>query len=421
MEAVLNDPKFWQADALATEFARVADICHGCRRCFNLCPSFSLLFNGIDAVDGEMNQLGPALTDSVVEACYYCKLCYNHCPYAPPHDFKLDFPLLMIRAKAVRAQTTPVRLRDRLLVKTDLIGRAARWAAPLVNRVNRLEWFRALLHRFGGIHRERLLPPYVFQTFPAWFKTRRRAAPIGAKKVALFSGCLTNYNYPVIGRATVEVLEKNGVSVAWPEQRCCGMPSLDVGDFEGLAEAARANVAALKAMVDQGYVIVSPIPSCSLTLKKEYPALLGTDDARLVAKQTYDVCEYLMALHQRGELSTDFTRSVGKIAYQIPCHLRDQNIGYKSRDLMKLIPGTTVEVIERCTGHDGPWSAKVEFFDASMLVGKKAFDAIREAEAETVVSDCPLSGLQIEQGVGRKSFHPIEIVNRAYGLPAGSQ
>jgi Fe-S oxidoreductase len=232
---------------------------------------------------------------------------------------------------------------------------------------------------------------------------------------------LTNYNYPVIGRATVEVLEKNGVSVAWPEQRCCGMPSLDVGDFEGLAEAARANVAALKAMVDQGYVIVSPIPSCSLTLKKEYPALLGTDDARLVAKQTYDVCEYLMALHQRGELSTDFTRSVGKIAYQIPCHLRDQNIGYKSRDLMKLIPGTTVEVIERCTGHDGPWSAKVEFFNASMLVGKKAFHAIREAEAETVVSDCPLSGLQIEQGVGRKSFHPIEIVNRAYGLPAGSQ
>jgi Fe-S oxidoreductase len=420
MEAQLNDPKFWRADALDAEFLRVADICHGCRRCFNLCPSFSILLNGIDALDGEVDKLDEATKGSVVDSCFYCKLCYNHCPYTPPHEFHLDFPLLMVRAKAVRAQTTRPRLRDRLLVKTDFIGRTARWAAPLINRLNRVGWFRALLQRWGGIHRDRVLPPIAFQTFPAWFRRRSRPAKAGAKKVALFSGCLTNYNYPAIGRATVQVLEKNGVQIAWPDQVCCGMPCFDTGDFDALKAQARKNVESLMAMVDQGYAIVSPIPSCSLMLKKEYPALLGTDEARTVAKHTFDICEYLMSLHQKGELSTDFSRPVGTIAYQIPCHLRDQNIGYKSRDLMQLIPGATVEVIEKCTGHDGSWSVKTEFFAASMLLGGKAFRAVREADAATVVSDCPLSGLQIEQGAGKKTWHPIEIIHRAYGLAGGS-
>jgi len=420
MEAQLNDPKFWRADALDAEFLRIADICHGCRRCFNLCPSFSILLNGIDALDGEVGKLDEATKGSVADSCFYCKLCYNHCPYTPPHEFQLDFPLLMVRAKAVRAQTTRPRLRDRLLVKTDFIGRTARWASPLINRLNRVAWFRALLQRWGGIHRDRVLPPIAFQTFPAWFRRRARPAAAGARKVALFSGCLTNYNYPAIGRATVQVLEKNGVQIVWPDQVCCGMPCFDTGDFDALKAQARKNVESLKAMVDQGYAIVSPIPSCSLMLKKEYPALLGTDEARTVAKHTFDICEYLMSLHQKGELSTDFTQPVGTIAYQIPCHLRDQNIGYKSRDLMQLIPGATVEVIEKCTGHDGSWSVKTEFFEASMLLGGKAFRAVREADAATVVSDCPLSGLQIEQGAGKKTWHPIEIIHRAYGLPGGS-
>lgn len=416
MEAQVSDSKFWDAGALRAEWLRVADICHGCRRCFNLCPSFSTLFNGIDALDGEIAQLGDAVANRVVDECYYCKLCYNHCPYTPPHEFRLDFPLLMVRAKAVRAKTTRPRLRDRLLVRTDLIGRTLRWGAPLVNRLANAAWFRALLHRWGGIHRDRRLPPVAFETFPAWFGKRRARCESGPK-VALFSGCLTNYNYPSVGRATVQVLEKNGVGVAWPEQQCCGMPFFDTGDLATVVEQAKRNVASLKAMVDRGYAIVSPIPTCSLMLKKEYPALLGTEEARLVAKQTFDICEYLMALHQKGQLSTEFRERIGKVAYQIPCHLRDQNIGYKSRDLMQLIPGTTVEVIERCTGHDGSWSVKAEFFPASMQVGQKAFRAVGAADADTVVSDCPLSGLQLEQATGRKICHPIEVVNRAYGLP----
>ncbi|MEO5657126.1 MAG: anaerobic glycerol-3-phosphate dehydrogenase subunit C [Nitrospiria bacterium] len=416
MEAQLNDPTFWNAEALSEEFTRVADICHGCRRCFNLCPSFSILFNRIDAVDGEMGQLAPAVADEVVDACFYCKLCYNHCPYTPPHDFRLDFPLLMVRGKAVRAQTIRPRWRDRLLVKTDFIGTTTRWLAPVVNRLVRIGWFREILHRWVGIHRGRWLPPIAFQPFPTWFRKRPAQAKAGVKHVALFSGCLTNYNYPEVGRAAVQVLEKNGVEVVWPDQQCCGMPYFDTGDFDALKTQARANVASLKAMVDRGYPIVSPIPSCSLMLKKEYPALLASDDARLVAKHTFDICEYLMLLHQKGELSTDFTQPIGTIAYQIPCHLRDQNIGYKSRDLMQLIPDTRVELIEKCSGHDGSWSVKVEWFDASMQVGQKAFQAVRAAEADTLVSDCPLSGLQLEQGTGQKAYHPIQIIHRAYGL-----
>jgi Fe-S oxidoreductase len=416
MEAQFTEPKFWDAEAMQSEWLRVADICHGCRRCFNLCPSFSILFNGIDALDGEVEKLGAAVTRDVVDACYYCKLCYNHCPYTPPHEFRLDFPLLMVREKAVRAKIERPRLRDRLLVNTDLIGRSARWVAPLLNRLLRAGWFRALLQRVGGIHKDRRFPPIASETFPAWFR-KQNVRRDGERKVALFAGCLTNYHYPSIGRATVQVLAKNGVAMAWPEQRCCGMPYFDTGDIAAATAHARSNVASLKAMVEQGYAVVSPIPTCSLMLKKEYPALLNTDDARLVAKNTYDVCEYLVGLHKKGQLSTDFPGRVGTVVYQAACHLRDQNIGYRARDLLQLIPGTTVEVIERCSGHDGSWSMKTEFFGASMQVGQKAFRAVNAAEAQLLTSDCPLSGLQLEQATGKTSCHPIELLNRAYGLP----
>lgn len=416
MEAQFSDTKFWDAGALQKEWLRVADICNGCRRCFNLCPSFSTLFNGIDALDGEVDKLGDQVFRQAVDECYYCKLCYNHCPYTPPHEFRLDFPLLMVRAKAVRAKTQRPRLRDRLLVRTDLIGRTLRWVAPLVNRMARAAWFRAFLQRWGGIHKDRMLPPVASEIFPMWIE-KRQTRPVSERKVALFSGCLTNYNYPSIGRATVQVLEKNGVTVAFPEQRCCGMPYFDTGDIAAATAHARSNVASLKAMVEQGYVVVSPIPTCSLMLKKEYPALLNTDDARLVAKNTFDACEYLVGLHKKGQLSTDFPGRVGSVAYQAACHLRDQNIGYKARDLLQLIPGTTVEVIERCSGHDGSWSMKTEFFGSSMQVGQKAFRAVNSSEAQLLTSDCPLSGLQLEQATGKTSRHPIELLNRAYGLP----
>ncbi len=413
-----------ERDAVTRETARIFEVCDGCRRCFNLCPSFNTLFDRIDAHDGEIGQLAAVDYERVADECYYCKLCYNHCPYTPPHQYEIDFPRLMVGWKKLQAQEGRARWRDRLLVRTDWIGRLGTLLAPLANWANAQSWFRAILHRTAGIHRDRQLVKFQEETFPHWFdRTQdvRRAACDQSKgaspdKVVLFSTCLVDYHSAEVGRATVAVLEKNGVEVVRPEQQCCGMPHFDTRDIEAILKKAQANVAALKPWVDRGYDVIAPVPSCSLMLKREYPHLLPNEDTRLVASHTFDVCEYLMKLKKQGRLDTNFPNHPGKIAYQIPCHLRDQNIGFKSRELMELA-GATVEVIERCSGHDGTWGVKVEFFDLSMKIAAKAVREVEAAEADLVVSDCPLSGVQLTQaGGGRPTLHPIEVIRQAYGL-----
>ena len=446
------------------ESARVYGICDGCRRCFNLCPSFNTLFERIDAHDSEIGKLASGDYERIADECYYCKLCYNHCPYTEPHQYAIDFPRLMIGWKKLMAQERPVRLRDRLLVRTDWIGKLGTLLAPVANWTNSTRWIRSLLHRFLGIHQDRQLVKFQEETFPHWFERTRddrrcqlqtrelaekseaqagpgrargsgaregarlgapgaggcdEPIPMGARapalKVALFSTCLVDYHSSEVGRATVGVLEKNGVEVVRPEQQCCGMPFFDTGDISSIMKKARANLAALVPWAEKGYDIVVPVPSCSLMLKREYPHLLPTEEARLVAGRTLDICEYLMKLKKQGKLDTNFSNRPGKIAYQIPCHLRDQNIGFKSKELMELT-GAQVEVIERCSGHDGTWGVKVEFFDLSMKIAAKAVREVEDVHPEVVVSDCPLSGAQLTQAGGRPTLHPIEVIRQAYGI-----
>lgn len=411
---------------LKRETDRIFEICDGCRRCFNLCPSFNTLFDRIDAQDGDLAKLRSEDYRQLVDECYYCKLCYNHCPYTPPHQYEIDFPRLMIAWKQQKAREQGASWRDRLLVKTDLIGAMSSRFAGLVNRTLRIAWVRGLLDQVLGIHRERRLLPFQRETFARWWG-RRPPANQPAKahgKVALFASCLVNYQATDVGRATVQVLEKNGYEVVVPEQRCCGMPSFDLGDVEAIRQAARANLRSLRPFVDQGYDVVVPVPSCSLMLKREYPYLLPGEDAAKVAERTFDVCEYLMRAKRAGRLATDFVRKPGRVAYQIPCHLRDQNIGFKSKELMETA-GAQVEVIERCSGHDGSWAAKTEFFDLSMKIAKKAIREIDQVPADLVASDCPLAGLQLDQAgdgspafAGKRTLHPIQIVRDAYGLPS---
>ncbi|HLG22925.1 MAG TPA: anaerobic glycerol-3-phosphate dehydrogenase subunit C [Candidatus Manganitrophaceae bacterium] len=403
---------------LDQEFSRVADICNGCRRCFNLCPSFEQMFIRIDGRTGEADSLKKKDQEEITDLCYYCKLCYNHCPYTPPHSFNLDFPRLMLLGKAEQAKRRRPALRDRLLVDTDRVGRWARRLAPLLNRANAFRPIRRLLHHLVGIHQERILPTIARETFTGWLRQRKAPAvssPGAARKVALFHTCYVNYNDPDIGKAAVQVLEKNNIEVVSPDQLCCGMPYFDIGDIESAKKKARLNIRFLQKSIDAGCDIVAPMPTCSLMLKKEYPALLG-DEAISVSKQTFDLCEYLMRLNAEGKLSKDFKNPVGKVSYQIPCHLRDQNIGYKSRDLMKLIPGTTIDVIEKCSAHDGTWGIKKEYFDDSMRTAKPLFKAIEEGRPDVVATDCPLAGMQILQGTGKKPLHPIQILKKAYGL-----
>ncbi len=410
---------------LEQETRRVYEICDGCRRCFNLCPSFNTLLDRIDQVDSDVAKLTAADHHQIVDECYYCKLCYNHCPYTPPHQYAVDFPHLMAVWKRHLMKERGVRWRDRLLTQTDLIGVIGSRLAGLVNRALTQPMLRRWGERLLGLHRERRVLRFAPETFNRWFSRRGGAAvpPSAQRRVALFASCLVNYQVTDVGKAAIQVLEKNGVHVAVPDQQCCGMPAFDIGDTEAMVRAARANFRFLLPLVSQGYDVVVPMPSCSLMLKREYPELLPGAEAALVSGRTFDLCEYLMKLKKDGELATDFVKRPGRVAYQVPCHLRDQNIGFKSKDLMECA-GAKVEVIERCSGHDGSWSAKVEFFPLSMTIAGKAVRAVQQAPADVVASDCPLAALQLDQAGaaahvgGRGALHPIQIVRDAYGLPS---
>jgi Fe-S oxidoreductase len=428
----VSSAEFWDLGSVDKELRRIYDICSGCRRCLPLCPSFKVLFDrlDVDAVDGDVEKLPARDVKEVVDLCYQCKLCYNHCPYTPPHRWEVDFPRLMLRARAAEARKNGVTVQDRMLGNTELVGKLGSLAAPLSNWLNELGVHRAFMQAVAGIHKDRNLPKFHRQTFSAWFKRRAdgktadRVSAAGvatarvpaAYKIALFATCTVEYNDPATGRAAVRVLERNKVDVSLPPQRCCGMPYLDGGAVDEAKALITQNVQSLAAAVREGREIVVPGPTCSYMLKQEYPWLDGSEDAKLVARNTRDLFEYLAKLHADGRLDTNFTRPVGPVTYHVPCHLRAQNIGVKSADVLRAIPGARVHVVEKCSAVDGTWGFKKEYYELSLQTAKPLFDAIDAAGAPVTATDCPLAALQIEQGTGRKAKHPIQVLADAYGL-----
>ncbi|HEY3174935.1 MAG TPA: anaerobic glycerol-3-phosphate dehydrogenase subunit C [Candidatus Polarisedimenticolia bacterium] len=413
----IRSPDYLDGRAVEKEMRRVFDVCAGCRRCLPLCPSFPDLF---DRIDGNPTQDVEGLTSAdmrnVVDLCYQCKLCYNHCPYHPPHRWMLDFPRLMLRSRAARAAKEGVPAQDRILGLADAVGKIGSLLAPLSNWANRFRLNRVLMESTLGIHRDRNLPLFHRRTFSKWFRRKRaKAAGAAQAKVALFATCSVEYNEPDIGRAAVEVLERNHVDVSLPEQRCCGMPFLDGGDLKKALVNARRNVASLHRAVREGRDIVVPGPTCSFMIRQEYPHMLGTGEAREVAARTFDISEYLMKRHKEGGLDTDFKAPIGKVAYHLPCHLKAQNIGYKSRDLMALVPGTQVEMADHCSGVDGTWGFKKQYFDLSLKVAAPLLEQLDAARADVTASDCPLACMQIEKGRGVRPLHPVQILRKAYG------
>lgn len=415
---------FYDPVSVDKELRRVSDICHTCRRCYNLCPSFDVLFRALDRpeVDGEVDRLKPRDLADFSDLCFECKLCIPHCPYYPPHRWEVDIPRLVLRDRAsrVRHEGKP-GLRERVLAATDAMGKIATALAPIANTLGETRWARVLMEKTLGVHRDRLLPTWAPETFLRWWERRGGATTPSerapkADRVALFVTCSVNANGPEIGRAAVAVLEKNGCEVVVPPQRCCGMPVLENGDLDAARECRWDNVTSLLPFVRAGYTVVVPSPTCSLTLKKEYPVLGGEEEAKEVAAATLDLCEFLMRRHAAGRLSTDFSRSPRKVLYQVPCHLKVQDIGFKSRDLLQLIPGAEVVTVEKCTGHDGTWSMKTEYFPMSMKFGQPVFAAVAAEQPDAIATDCILAGVQIHQGTGQVPKHPIQIVAEAYGL-----
>lgn len=413
-----TEPKYWDRAGLDQEVVRVFDICHGCRLCFNLCPSFPALFDAIDRKDGDVLALSAADKARVVDLCYGCKLCEIKCPYTPRdgHEFQLDFPRLILRARAVSAKDHGVKLRERLLGHPDQLGRLGALTPRLANRGCQQKFQRVMMEKLLGIHRDKLLPDFAAETFDKWLK-RNPLPPVPADpaaKVAIFPTCFVNYYNPEPGKAAVEVFAKNRCALKCPKQNCCGMPALDGGDIEFARKEARTNVQSMLPLVRAGYKIAAINPTCSLTMRKEYPNLLPGDEVREFAAAVVDSHELLNDLRRAGKFNTDFQSTPGTVAYHVPCHLKAQGIGLRSRDLMRQIPGVEVTTVDACSAHDGTWAIKKEFFALSMKWGKKAFDGMRDAEARVMTTDCPLAAVQIEQAIGVRPIHPIEVLARAY-------
>lgn len=411
-----TEPLFWDEGDLRTELDRINDICHTCRMCFNLCPSFPALFKFADENDGDVKKLNAKQIAEVTDLCFQCKLCYVKCPYTPPHQYDLDFPRLLLREKAVRTKREGVTRQDKFLGDPDRVGKMGCRMAPLSNLANRSPVFRVVMEKTVGVHRERNLPDFQPITFEEWF--RKRPYPLKSdKKVAFFYTCFVNYHDPEQGVAAVEVLEKNGYEVVAPPQVCCGMPFLDGGEIDRASQNMRDNISSFQPFVDAKIPIVSLGPTCSYVLKNEQSFILQDPKAEAMGKVTRDLSEFLMELKIRKELNTDFKHTQPmKIAYHIPCHLRAQNMGYKSMDLLRTIPNVTVELMEQCAAMDGTWGMKKQFFQLSLKVAGKLFREVKQAEPDQVCTDCPLSSLQIDYGTKRKPVHPIQVLHHAYGL-----
>ncbi|MES9959356.1 MAG: heterodisulfide reductase-related iron-sulfur binding cluster [Sedimenticola sp.] len=425
-----KNPEFYNEESLFNELERVFDHCHGCRRCVSLCNAFPTLFDLVD--DSETMEVDGVRKEDywqVVDHCYLCDLCYmTKCPYTPPHEWNLDFPHLMLRAKAVKHKKGDVKVRDRILTSTDAVGSLAGIpvVAGIVNAANRAKPTRKLLESVLEVHADAHLPEFHSKTMrsrlSAKVGTTAQGEPAGPTrgKVALFATCYGNRNEPVIGEDLVAVFEHNGIPVTMAKkEQCCGMPKLELGDLESVEKAKEANIPVLAGLVDEGWDIVAPVPSCALMFKQELPLIFPDDsDVKKVAEAIFDPFEYLVHRHKAGKLNTDFRHPLGKVAYHAACHQRVQNVGSKTREVLSLIPDTEVTAIERCSGHDGTYAVKKEFHDVSMKIVRPVVNQVKRAEADHYGSDCPMAGHHIEQGMGdgSRTEHPMSLLRKAYGI-----
>lgn len=476
-----RNPEFYDEEALCGELERVFDVCHGCRRCVSLCNAFPTLFDLVDeSATMEVDGVNRSDYGKVVDECYLCDLCFmTKCPYVPPHEWNVDFPHLMLRAKAVKYRRGEVKARDRLITRTDLIGRFA--SLPVVvdvaNAATRSKPVRAVMDKVAGIHREANLPPYDSKSIrrrlrgaaadsgavrvsseagpaaggsgseseeeamptafacatPPAVETRAGAArspslpapgPIPGERtrgqVALFGTCYGNWNEPHLGEDLAAVFQHNGIPVRLvPKERCCAMPRLELGDLPTVEKAKDANVEVLAKLVEEGFDVVAPVPSCVLMFKQELPLMFPEDERVAKVKGAiHDPFEYLALRHREGLLRTDFRHSLGTVAYHAACHQRVQNVGSKTREVLDLVPDTRVTVIERCSGHDGTYAVKRESYAHSMRIVRPVARRVRDEAPDHFGSDCPMAGNHIAHGLGegRPAEHPLTLLRMAYGI-----
>ena len=419
--------KFWGKEDLNSELERVYDICHGCRRCVSLCDSFPTLFDLVDESDTmEVDGVDKDDYFKVVDQCYMCDLCYmTKCPYVPPHEWNVDFPHLMLRAKAQRYKNEGASFRDNLLTNTDIVGKLA--TIPVVditvNALNNNGLFRNALESTLGVHKEAPLPEYHSKTLRKQFVGDAiTPKPVGRTtgKVAFYATCYGNYNTPHLGEDFSTVFRHNGIHIELvTKEACCGMPKFELGDLQAVHRLKEKNIPVLANLVDAGFDLTAPIPSCVLMYKQELPLMYPDDpDVLKVQKAFFDPFEYLFLRHKEGEFNTEFANALGDISYQVACHLRVQNIGIKTRDILNLVPDTNVNAIERCSGHDGTYAVKKETRAKSIKIARAVLRQVDQKEADHFASDCPMAATHIANLTDKvdKAEHPMSLLRMAYGL-----
>jgi glycerol-3-phosphate dehydrogenase subunit C len=424
--------EFYDQDSLDTELARVFDICAGCRRCVSLCGAFPTLFDLVDETDsGEAHDVDKKEFGKVVDQCYLCDLCYmTKCPYVPPHPWNVDFPHLMLRAKAVDYRRGDVPLRDKFLSNTDALGHFA--GIPVVtqtvNAVNHTGLARGVMEKALGVDKDAWLPDFAARKFRSAAKkspqVQVRDGERTPGKVAIYATCYVNFNEPGIGHDLLAVLAHNEIPYELvTSEACCGMPLLEQGNLQGVADKKKKNMPVLAKYAREGYAIIGAIPSCVLMYKHELPLMFPSDeDVRAVSEAFWDPFEYFVSRHRDGLLKTDFKIALGKVSYHVPCHARVQNIGRKTFETLKLVPDTTIDVVERCSGHAGTFGVKKEFHQMAMKIGSPVFKAMAQPEPDYISSDCQLAGHHIEQGIDENGLrkaqlaHPLTLLRKAYGI-----
>lgn len=423
--------EFYDETSLFDELERVYDICHGCRRCVSLCNAFPTLFDLVDESESfEVDGVKKEDYWDVVDHCYLCDLCYmTKCPYVPPHEWNVDFPHLMLRAKAQKFKSGNIPLRDKILTSTDRVGSLAGIpvVAQTVNTANNIKPVRKVMEKTIGIHADASLPDFHSNSLRKRYKNFSSPDNSAEEtdqtkgKVAVFVTCYGNRNEPDVVEDLIEVLIHNNLQVRLVEQeKCCGMPKMELGDLETVEKLKDFNIPQLIKMVDEGWDIVAPIPSCVLMFKQELP-LLFPDDAYVqkVKQAFYDPFEYLMLRNKDNKLNTDFKNKLGKVGYHIPCHQRVQNIGPKTKEVLELVPETDITVIERCSGHDGTYAVKTEYHEISMKICRPVTNKIKSTELDHYISDCPMAGHQIDNGMDNsemKAASPFSLLRQAYGI-----
>lgn len=438
LEAPTRHPLDWKSDdfyneeSLNAELERVFEICHGCRRCVSLCGAFPTLFDLVDnSSTQEVDGVDKKDFRKVVDQCYLCDVCYmTKCPYTPPHPWNLDFPHLMLRAKAIKFEKGEVRFRDKLLSNTDRMGSFA--GIPIVTRtvnaVNKAKVVRAVMESAIGVDRNAWLPEFARRKFRSGAAASQpypvRDGTLTLGKVAVYSTCYVNYNEPGIGHDLLAILDHNEIPyVLIEKETCCGMPILEQGNLPGVEAKKNINMPQLARLAKEGYAIMTPIPSCTLMYKQELPLMFPDDaDTQLVKEAMWDPFEYFISRNRDGLLKTDFKHALGNVSYHIPCHSRVQNVGRKTAETLQLVPGTKLNIVERCSGHAGTFGVKKEFHATAMKIGKPVFKAMANNAPDYISSDCQLAVHHIEQGMTEAGLkktemaHPLSLLRKAYDI-----